>query len=150
MLHFAFLIGTIKTFVPYIRKKVLLSLDPHEYLFLNTMIIAFLCSVYMIYHLFRNNHTLDNIMTKYRSLSYLEILFAFLISSITVISSIFILNMDKYYNTPLINSFLIKIISAVLLILTGIFIFEEKYNPQQMLGIFLGIVAVFLITKFKV
>lgn len=72
-----------------------------------------------------------------------------LIAFITIISSIVIINLDKYFNTPLINSLLSKCISAVLLLMVGIFIFKEKYNIKQIFGIFLTIVGLFLVSCKK-
>lgn len=80
-------------------------------------------------------------ISKYKSLSLTQVLFALTIGIITIISSLLVLNLDKYYNTPLINSMLLKLLSAGLLLLTGIFIFKEKYNYKQLLGLFLAVIG---------
>jgi drug/metabolite transporter (DMT)-like permease len=81
---------------------------------------------------------------KYNSLTLIQIVFILAIGLVTIISSMVVLNLDKYYNTPLINSMLLKIMSAVLLLFTGIFIFKEKYNYKQIIGLFLAVVGVLL------
>jgi drug/metabolite transporter (DMT)-like permease len=51
---------------------------------------------------------------------------------------------DKYYNTPLINSLLNKGFATILLLLVGVFIYNERYNYKQVFGIFLIIIGLFL------
>jgi uncharacterized membrane protein len=72
-----------------------------------------------------------------------------IIAFITIVSSIVLINLDKYFNTPLINSLVSKCISAILLLIVGIFIFKEKYNLKQVFGIFLTIVGLFLVSCKK-
>lgn len=141
MFPFVVITGILKTFSPYLRKNILLSLDPHDYLFLNTFIIFIFSLVYLIYKIFFENHDLLRMITRYKSLSVTQVIFVVLIGIITIISSLLVLNLDKYYNTPLINSMLLKLLSAVLLLLTGIFIFHEKYNYKQLLGLFLAVIG---------
>lgn len=139
MFPFVIFTGVLKTFSPYLRKNILMSLDPHDYLFLNTFIIFIFSLVYLIYKIFVENLDMVKMFTKYKSLSYTQIIFALLIGIVTILSSIVVLNLDKYYNTPLINSMLLKLLSAGLLLFTGIFIFNEKYNYKQLFGLFLAV-----------
>jgi drug/metabolite transporter (DMT)-like permease len=69
----------------------------------------------------------------------------FIISLLAITSSIFLFELDKQYNTPLINSILLKTISIFVLIGTSIFIFSEKYSWTQFFGIFLTFVGFILI-----
>jgi len=66
---------------------------------------------------------------------------------LAVSSSIFIIEFDKNYNTPLINSMFIKIASTISLIFIGIFFFEEKYHWKQILGFILTIIGIYLISQ---
>ena len=97
--------------------------------------------VYLIYKIVFENHDIGKMVMRYKSLSVSQIIFALAISFVTILSSIVVLNLDKYYNTPLINSMLLKITSAILLLLTGIFIFKESYNYKQMLGLVLAVIG---------
>jgi drug/metabolite transporter (DMT)-like permease len=54
---------------------------------------------------------------------------------------------DKYYNTPLINSIFKKVVSVFFLFVVGIFLFEEKYNLKQILGLLLCSAGLYLIFK---
>ena len=141
MLHFVILSGILKTFSPYLRKNILLTLDPSDYLFLNTFVIFIFALVYLLYKICFQNHNCQQMFDKYSSLTLTQILFVFAIGLVTIASSLIVLNLDKYYNTPLINSMLLKIMSAILLLFTGIFIFKEKYNYKQIIGLILAIMG---------
>lgn len=141
MFPFIVLTGVLKTFSPYLRKNILMALDPHDYLFLNTFIIFIFTAIYLIYKIFIENHDIEKMVMRYKSLSLTQIMFALLIAIVTILSSLVVLNLDKYYNTPLINSMLLKLMSAVLLLLTGIFIFKENYNYKQIIGLLLAVIG---------
>jgi len=70
-----------------------------------------------------------------------------MIALVTIISSITIMEFDKNYNTPLINSILMRIFSTIALVLVSIVIFKEKYTYLQMTGIAMTIAGVFLISN---
>jgi len=144
MFQLILLTGVLKTFSPYLRKNILLTLDPHDYLFLNTFVIFIFTLIYLLYKIFFHNHDVKEMVTKYNSLTVIQVIFILMMSLVTICSSIIVLNLDKYYNTPLINSMLLKIMSAVLLLFTGIFIFKEKYNYKQIFGLFLAVIGVLL------
>jgi drug/metabolite transporter (DMT)-like permease len=139
----------LKTFNPYFRKHILDSLESHEYIFLNTFLLSLGVFIYLLYKLIFHDYSLDKLLDKIYNLSILQIIYFILITFITLTSSIVIINLDKYYNTPLLNSLLIKGLASVLLILTGVFIYKEKYNYKQIFGIFLIIVGLFLISCKK-
>jgi drug/metabolite transporter (DMT)-like permease len=144
-MYFLFLTSFLKSFNPYLRKHILNSLESHEYLFLNTFIISFFVFIYFLYKLIFHNYSLNNLLNRINNLTILHIICFIIIAFITVISSIVIINFDKYYNTPLINSLLSKGILTILLLLFGIFIYNEKYNYKQLFGIFLIVLGLFLI-----
>lgn len=141
MIPFVIFTGVLKTLNPYLRKNILLSLDPHDYLFLNTFIIFIFSMMYLIYKIFFEKHDIVKMFVKYKSLTLTQIIFALLIGIVTIFSSLVISNLDKYYNTPLINSMILKLLSAILLLLSGVFLFNEKYNYKQIIGLVLAIVG---------
>jgi len=146
MYFFLALTTFLKTFNPYFRKHILNSLESHEYLFLNTLFVAFFVFLYFIYKLIFHDSFLDKLINKISNLSILQIIYFMLIAFITISSSIVIINLDKFFNTPLINSLLSKGISAGLLLIVGIFIFKEQYNIKQIFGIFLTMIGLFLVS----
>jgi drug/metabolite transporter (DMT)-like permease len=139
----------LKTLNPYFRKHILDSLESHEYLFLNTFFVAFFVLLYFIYKLLFHDTFFNKLINKINNLSILQIIYFMIIAFITITSSIVIINLDKYFNSPLINSLLSKCISAILLLIVGIFIFKEKYNLKQIFGIFLTIIGIFLVSCKK-
>ena len=74
-----------------------------------------------------------------------HIVLALLIGLATVFASIVVLTFDKYYNTPLINSMIFKIVSVFLLLFTGIVFFNEKYGLSQLFGFIFVIIGCALI-----
>jgi multidrug transporter EmrE-like cation transporter len=53
---------------------------------------------------------------------------------------------DKHYNTPLLNSIMLKTFGMISLILVSIFVFKEKYTYMQMLGMVLTITGIYMIS----
>jgi hypothetical protein len=136
----------MKIFNPYFRKHLLETLESHEYLFLNTFLVAFFVMLYFIYKLFLHDKYIHKLAYKIRNLTTTQIVYFIIIALVTDISSLVLINFDKYYNTPLINGLFTKVIAAALLLLVGIFMFKEKYNYKQICGIVLTVVGLFLIS----
>lgn len=146
MYFFLTITSLLKTLNPYFRKHILHTLETHEFLFINTFFVAIFVLFYFIYKLIYHNDMVDQFINNINNLTFLQIIYFMLIAFITVISSMVIINLDKHYNTPLINSLLSKGITVILLLMVGIFIFKEKYNLKQLFGIFLTIIGLFLTT----
>jgi len=58
-----------------------------------------------------------------------------------------ILQMDKFYNTPLINYISRVSLTAVCAIIIGIIFFREKYGIQHIIGILMTIAGIYLMTN---
>jgi len=149
MYFFLAIVTFLKTFSPYLRKHILDSLESHEFLFLNTFFVAFFVFLYFIYKFLFHDTFFVKFVEKIKELTILQVVYFAVIAFITIASSIVIINLDKYFNTPLINSFLGKTMAAILLLFVSIFIYEEKYNIKQILGLFLTVVGLFLISCKK-
>jgi len=149
MYFFLALITFLKTFSPYLRKHILDSLESHEFLFLNTFFVSFFVFLYFIYKFLFHDTFLEEFEKKIRDLTILQVVYFAIIAFITIASSIVIINLDKYFNTPLINSLMTKALAAILLLFVSIFIYQEKYNIKQIFGIFLTLVGLFLISCKK-
>jgi drug/metabolite transporter (DMT)-like permease len=70
-----------------------------------------------------------------------------MISLLAVVSSLFLYELDKHHNTPLINNVLLRVFSLIVLIIVGVLIFKEEYNCKQIIGLFLAIIGIFLIMQ---
>jgi drug/metabolite transporter (DMT)-like permease len=149
MYFFLAIITFLKTFSPYLRKHILESLESHEFLFLNTFFVSLFVFLYFIYKFLFHDTFLVDFTDKIKELTILQVIYFTILAFITITSSIVIINLDKYFNTPLINSLFSKSLAGILLLFVSIFIYQEKYNIKQIFGIFLTVVGVFLISCKK-
>lgn len=134
----------LKMLNPYFRKHILETLESHEYLFLNTFFVACFVFLFFIYKIIFHDSILNKLTEKIKKLTFIQIIYFMIIAFITVFSSIILIHMDKHYNTPLINGLLNKIIASIFLLCVGIFMFEEKYNYKQIIGVILTIIGLYL------
>ena len=102
--------------------------------------------LYFIYKLFSHDKYIHKLAYKIRNLTTTQIVYFIIIALVTVISSLILIHFDKHYNTPLINGLFTKVIAAALLLLVGIFIFNENYNYKQICGVILTVFGLFLIS----
>ena len=116
-------------------------MDPAECLLLNSVIVFLICVSLFLYKITYEDHKIDTTLKRYKSMNFMQVSFALWIGIATALSGMVVLTMDKYYNTPLINTMAFKVISVILLVLTGVLIFKEKYNFQQLLGIALIVIG---------
>lgn len=135
MIHLILFSEFVKVFTPHVRKNVLNIMDPEECMFLNSIIVLFICFGFLLYKICFENYRLNVTIDRYFSMNYLQIAFAMLIGIATVISSMVVLTMDKHYNTPLINGMLFKVVSVILLVVMGVLFFRETYSYRQLVGI---------------
>jgi len=148
MYHYLFSLSIFKSFTPYFRKHLLTTLNSHELLFINTFFYFFLVLVFFLYKVFFDKtNFIEKTFENYTNLSFSQFGCLALMALLAVSSSIFIIEFDKNYNTPLINSMFIKIASTISLIFIGIFFFEEKYHWKQILGFILTIIGIYLISQ---
>jgi drug/metabolite transporter (DMT)-like permease len=139
------LVQLLKSANPYFRKHVLGTLDSHDFLFINAMLIFLFSCFYILYLYLNEPKTILKTMNNFGKLDtyqYLSILF---ITIVTTISAIYFFEFDKNYNTPLMNHMYLKIVSVIILLLLGVFIFKEKYTYLQLLGFLLAIIGLYLI-----
>jgi drug/metabolite transporter (DMT)-like permease len=141
-------LSILKAFTPYFRKHALTTLNSHDLLFINTLLIfSIVFAVFLYKLLFDKSKPLIETFKNYNSLSFTQVGALILMAFLAVGSSIFIYEFDKNYNTPLINSIFMRAASTISLILVGAFLFEEKYSWKQIIGVFLTILGVFLISQ---
>ena len=132
---------------PYFRKHISNTLDPHEYFLLNTIAIMALISMYIAFLLFTKKTSCGKILSNIKTLNGSEIGCIIMLALLTVISGLLLFELDKNYNTPLINSMFLKAVSMIALVCVGIFIFKENYKIHQFIGIFLVILGMYLISQ---
>ena len=105
-------ISIMKSLKPFFKKNVLKSdIDEDDFLFLNTFFISLFVVIYFIYN-FTKRKKVD--FNKYKNMKPIELGSMIGVSLFTVVSTILVLQMDKGYQTPFINSMLTKINNAFL------------------------------------
>uniref|UniRef100_A0A6C0AZP0 Uncharacterized protein n=1 Tax=viral metagenome TaxID=1070528 RepID=A0A6C0AZP0_9ZZZZ len=138
----------LKSLNPYFRKHILNILESHELLFINTLIISFIVLSIFIYKCLFGN-TFYKSLEKYKRLTFGHYSCILMICIFTVLSTLFVYELDKNFNTPFLNSIFIKVATILFVFLAGVFLFEEKYTMKQIIGLFLTIFGVYLITQNK-
>ena len=138
-------ISIMKSLRPFFKKNVLKSdIDEDDFLFLNTFFISLFVVVYFAYN-FTKKKKVD--FNKYKNMKPIELGSMIGVSLFTVVSTILVLQMDKGYQTPFINSMLTKGFSTIFVIAIGMIIYKENYNMLQMLGIALILTGTYLISS---
>ena len=145
MLPFLLGITTLGSVRPYFRKHILDTLDPSDYALLNSIFITAFVVIYFVYIYAYDTKQMYKTYANCCKMSYTQIAALSTLSLFTVVSSLMLLNMEKYYNTPLINSVTLKGFSLVLLIIFGIFVFNEEYGLTHFVGIFFTAVGIFIL-----
>jgi|TARA_B110000285_G_C14610613_1_gene374765 drug/metabolite transporter (DMT)-like permease len=135
----------MKSLRPFFKKNVLKSdIDEDDFLFLNTFFISLFVVVYFAYN-FTKKKKVD--FNKYKNMKPIELGSMIGVSLFTVVSTILVLQMDKGYQTPFINSMLTKGFSTIFVIAIGMIIYKENYNTLQMLGIAFILMGTYLISS---
>lgn len=142
---FSFLI--LKSSTPYFRKHILNTLNSVDFIFINTLLIFFVVSLLFVYFFFFDKPVLRDTFNNCKKLTLTQYSCLLLLAILTISSSYVMNHFDKYYNTPLINSIFKKVVSVFFLFVVGIFLFEEKYNLKQILGLLLCSAGLYLIFK---
>ena len=123
------------------------SLDVYDFVFINNLFINIIIIIYFSYLLFNDKKNISTIIDKCSNLSYSQFFCLIILACIAVFSSVLLLEFDSKHNTPLLNTIFINVSSAIILVLVGIFLFREKYNSLQIIGIIIAIFGIFLITQ---
>jgi drug/metabolite transporter (DMT)-like permease len=126
------------------------KLDHHEYLFLNSLLIASISSIYLVFLFVFEKTNIEKIVRKYRSLSSTELLIMLVLSILTVISGIIIYEIYKNINSQFINSIYFKLIMALIIANIAILLYNESYKIHQYFGIAMILFGLFLTFSSKI
>lgn len=144
---YSYLIGTtfLKSMNPYFRKHVLNTLNAREYFYMSTL-FGFILMI-LVFFLFETQKTTKEMISNYKKLEYSHYACIFIIAFLLVASSLLLYELDKNYNTPLLNNILLKTGSIIVLIVVGVFVFGEKYTWKQIAGIILTCIGIYMVMK---
>lgn len=135
----------LKSIRPVFKKNVMLSIDNYSYLLLNTLFISIFVMLYFIY-LNSKNVKFTQVVDNCKSMNVVQVISMILISFLTIISTILVMNMDQS-SLSTTSVTIMKSISSIILVLLGIFIYKEKYNFTQIYGVILTIVGIYFISS---
>lgn len=135
----------LKSIRPVFKKNVMQSIDNYSYLLLNTLFISIFVMLYFIY-LNSKNVKFTQVVDNCKSMNVVQVISMILISFLTIISTILVMNMDQS-SLSTTSVTIMKSISSIILVLLGIFIYKEKYNFTQIYGVILTIVGIYFISS---
>lgn len=136
MIPIIFGISVLKSMRPYIRQNVFDKISSAEFIFLNSIFIGILSGIYAY---IVNGENPARIW----SLSYTQYSMGLFLGMMTVVSSVMIFKLQE--EGIITTTFLLKSISAIVMLIVGVLFFNETLSEKQIVGIVLGILAVFLI-----
>lgn len=139
----------LKMLSPYLRKYMLTTLDPHDLLYINSMLFFMIVALIFLYQFFRGDNAIRTTMKNYGKLSWQQVACMFVISAFAVSSTFFVYELDKYYNTPFINYIMLIGLTLFSSFIVGIYWFEEQYSRQHMVGIALTIAGIYLMVTHR-
>lgn len=127
-------------FIPFLKKKLVEKLNPHEYLLLNHFLVTIIIIIYGIY-LFSNGYSNINSLKK---LNYINIFWAIIAGIIVVIGSVvFIILIAREEIT-----FIMPNVQPIVILLgavIGYYLFNESMNTIKVSGILLIVIGAFMI-----
>ena len=131
-------------FNPFLKKKMIGKLNPHEYLLLNHFLITIIIVLYGIYLLSYGSCDINCL----KKLNYNDILWAIIAGITTVIGSIvFIILIQREEITFIMPN--VQPIVILLGALIGYYLFNESMHTMKVFGILLIIVGAFMINYDK-
>jgi drug/metabolite transporter (DMT)-like permease len=146
MYQYVFGITIFDMLKPYLRRHVLQKVENHEFLFMNTFVILLITCCYFIYEYLFDNKFLHKTMANCCSLTYTQVAALFIVSLLTVCSTLMLLQFDKIHNTPSVNTIILKSFSLVFLFLVGVMMFREQYTTKKIIGIVITIIGILILT----
>ena len=146
MYHYILGVTFLKSVNPYFRKHLLTTLNTHDLLFINTFFIFIVVAVFFAYKcIIEGPKSIRETFHNYSKLSNTQLLSLFIMAFLAVCSSMFLYNLDKHYNTPLLNNIFLRVASVISVVFIGIFLFEEKYSWKQFVGMLITFLGVYLL-----
>lgn len=145
MIPFLMGITTLGTVKPYFRKHILDTLHPTDYMFLNSLLISSFILAYFVYVCFFDSKEIVRTYRNCCKMSYSQFAALTFLAFFTVVSSVMLLHLDKHYNTPFLNSLMLRGFSLIILLCVSIFIFNEEYSSLHTMGIILATVGIMIL-----
>lgn len=140
----------LKSFIPYIRKHVLNTINSNDMLYINALIFFIIVCFIFIYNVIFNKQIISTTIINYNKLNAIQIACLFAISLMAVIVAYLIYELDKFHNTPFINYIVVFSLTIIFSIFISMYIFNEKYNIRHFFGVILTFIGIYLMTSDKI
>jgi hypothetical protein len=134
MLSYFFGITALGAVRPYFRKHVYGTLEPIDFMFINSLLIAICVTVYFTYLYNYENHVLVKTYDNCCKLTATQIGALLFLAGFTVVGSIWFFHLEKYFNTPFVNNILLKSFSIL-----ALFVMVSIWGLIGLLGSMLGV-----------
>lgn len=132
-------ISVLKSLSPFFRKHVMSTISNWEFLFLNSTLIAIVSFIYAYIHKREN-------ITNIFNLSLSQYACAGVVVLITVFTSLAVFKLHENGKIVM-TSFLLKAVSAIVLVGFGIIVFNEELSSKQLAGILCMMLGMALLHK---
>jgi multidrug transporter EmrE-like cation transporter len=139
--------GIINSIKPFCKRHITNTLDPHEFIFLNTFLITSILLIYFICLTIYEKYNISGLYNKYTNLSRSEFLAILSLTIITIGSTLTGLSVQKNKSTASKNNLIIKSITTIIVIGVSIYIYDEDYNNFDIFGIILIICGIYMINS---
>ena len=135
----------LKTIDPYYRRHLTSnSLNPIDYMYLETFIYTFMLVIFVIFKYFYNRNESVETFKNLQSVEIKHIIFMSIISFFFIYSTLMIYE-NEHNDTAFMNSILLRGGTLIGVLLVGIFFYKEKYTWKQVIGIILSLVGIYLL-----
>ena len=135
----------LKTIDPYYRRHLTSnSLNPINYMYLETFIYTFMLVIFIIFKYFYNRNESVETFKNLQSVEIKHIIFMSIISFFFIYSTLMIYE-NEHNDTAFMNSLLLRGGTLIGVLLVGIFFYKEKYTLKQVIGIILSLTGIYLL-----
>jgi len=135
----------LKTIDPYYRRHLTSnSLNPIDYMYLETFIYTFILVIFVIFKYFYNRNESVETFKNLQSVEIKHIFFMSIISFFFIYSTLMIYE-NEHNDTAFMNSLLLRGGTLIGVLLVGIFFYKEKYTLKQVIGIILSLTGIYLL-----
>lgn len=135
----------LKTIDPYYRRYLTSdTLNPTDYMYLETFIYTFILILFIIFKYFYNKNEAIESFKNLKSVQLKDIVFLSIISFFFMYSTIMVYE-NEHQDTAFMNSVLLRGGTLIGVLLVGIFFYKEKYTWKQVIGIILSLSGIYLL-----
>ena len=135
----------LKTIDPYYRRHLTTnSLNPQDYLYLETFIYTFILVIFVIFKYFYNKNEAVETFKNLQNIELKHLIFMVIISVFFIYSTIMIYE-NEHTNTAFMNNILLRGGTLIGILLVGIIFYKEKYTWKQIIGIVFTLVGIYLL-----